>query len=112
AGAGQGRPVALLAGAVRAIGRGRHPELAARCALAGGQPMLLSRFPERFGIGVRRDVDLLAGQDTRGAVSDGGGHYALLKIMPEIGSGAGPPVTSASSQSATWLMAVPRSCSM
>ena len=38
-------------------------------------------------------------------------HRSRPRISPLVGSAAGPPVTSASSAPATWLTAVPRSCS-
>ena len=40
-----------------------------------------------------------------------GAHRSRPRISALVGSAAGPPVTSASSAPATWLTAVPRSCS-
>ena len=81
--------------------------MAAIAALAGGEPLFPSGFPKGFRIGIGGDLDAVARKDACGSVA----HQALLRTRPETGSDAGPPVTSANSQSSTWLTVVPRTCS-
>jgi len=86
--------------------------MAALGALAGGQPVFLGCLPETVGIIVHCNVKLLARQQQRRTVLDGFAHgQALLRIRLETGMDAGPPLARANSQSFTWLMAVPRTCS-
>ena len=98
----------LAVGAERCRGQ---PEGLAVAALRRYQAPFLRGDPERFGVLIDRDPDVLAG-DRRGQRGSGcGAHAARPRIKPLTGRLAGPPVTSASSASGTWLMAVPRICS-